>query len=358
MGAEAVNADAVNAEAVNAEAVNAEAVNGVLHVLEFPGGYTRSTGPVIGRFLTGLRDGRIFGVRAEDGRVLVPPSEYDPLTAAPLGDSAADWVEVGPAGTVTTWTWVDEPRAEHPLDRPFGWALVRLDGAGSALLHAVDAGSKAAMATGMRVHVVWRTERTGSITDIVCFRAGEGPASASPLPPFSPDSPLPPTGDGADREPISIVTIPSRLEYRLRSGVVWNRFIDGMALGQVRGTRCPACRKVYVPPRGACPACGVPAPEWVDLPDTGVLTTFAVNNIPAVGAPEVPFVCGYVLLDGADIAMLVLVSGVPWDQVRMGMRVKAVWVPEAERTRSVRNLKWFTPTGEPDVPFETYEEYV
>ena len=29
------------------------------HVLEYPGGYTRSVGPVIGRFLTGLRDGAI-----------------------------------------------------------------------------------------------------------------------------------------------------------------------------------------------------------------------------------------------------------------------------------------------------------
>ena len=54
----------------------------VLHVLEFPGGYTRSTGPVIGRFLTGLRSGRLFGVRTPDGRVLIPPTEYDPRTAS------------------------------------------------------------------------------------------------------------------------------------------------------------------------------------------------------------------------------------------------------------------------------------
>jgi uncharacterized OB-fold protein len=319
------------------------------HVLEFPGGYTRSTGPVIGRFLTGLRDGRIAGVRAADGRVLVPPAEYDPLTAAPLGAAEDDWAEVGPAGTVTTWTWVDDPRDEHPLDRPFAWALIRLDGADSALLHAVDAGSKAEMATGMRVHAVWRAERTGSITDVACFQPGEGPSEAPALAPLE---------DGAEREPITMVTIASRLEYQLRGGHIWNRFIDGMAFGQIRGTRCSTCKKVYVPPRGACPACGQPATEWVDLPDTGVLTTFAVNNIPAAGAPEVPFVCGYVLLDGADIAMLALVSGVPWDEVRLGMRVKAVWVPEEERTRSVRNLKWFTPTGEPDVPFDTYQAFV
>ena len=54
------------------------------HVLEYPGGYTRSVGPVIGRFLTGLRDGRIEAVRLADGRVLVPPTEYDPSTSAPV----------------------------------------------------------------------------------------------------------------------------------------------------------------------------------------------------------------------------------------------------------------------------------
>lgn len=317
-----------------------------LHVLEFPGGYTRSTGPVIGRFLTGLRAGRLLGVRTPDGKVLVPPTEYDPHTAAELGGTDADWVEVGPAGTVTTWTWVAEPRPDHPLDRPFAWALIRPDGADTALLHAVDAGSKAAMATGMRVHPLWRGERTGSIKDIACFAPGESAVEAPPL-------------DGeAELEPVSMVTIPSRLEYRLRPGTIWNHFIDGMARGQIRGTRCTTCGKVYVPPRGACPADGLPATEWVDLPDTGVLTTFAVNNVPAAGAPEVPFISGYVLLDGADIAMLALVSDVPWQEVRIGMRVKGVWVPEAERTRSVKNLRWFAPTGEPDVPYERFEEYV
>ncbi len=50
------------------------------HVLEFPGGYTRSVGPVIGRFLSDLRDGRLVGVRTRSGQVLFPPAEYDPAT--------------------------------------------------------------------------------------------------------------------------------------------------------------------------------------------------------------------------------------------------------------------------------------
>jgi hypothetical protein len=139
------------------------------HVLEFPGGYQRSLGPVVGRFLTGLRDGRFLGVRTESGRVLVPPTEYDPETSAALGATDEEFCEVGPAGTVTTWAWVATPRAKHPLDRPFAWALIRLDGADTAMLHAVDAGEEAAMRTGLRVRPRWREERVGHILDVCYF---------------------------------------------------------------------------------------------------------------------------------------------------------------------------------------------
>jgi uncharacterized OB-fold protein len=138
------------------------------NILEYP--YTRTVGPVIGRFMTGLRDGRIEGIRAKDGRVLVPPAEYDPVTSEPLDD----FVPVGEAGVVTTWAWVNEPRPPHPLDRPFAWALIKLDGADTALLHVVDAGDEARMSTGLRVTARWRDERVGEIQDIACFVPEDG----------------------------------------------------------------------------------------------------------------------------------------------------------------------------------------
>lgn len=137
------------------------------NILEYP--YKRTVGAVIGRFLTGLRDGRIEGIRTTDGRVLCPPVDYDPVTSETLSDDA--FVAVGDHGVVTTWTWVGRPREEHPLDHPFAFALIRLDGADTAMLHAVDAGGAAEMATGMRVKARWRESREGSITDIVCFEA-------------------------------------------------------------------------------------------------------------------------------------------------------------------------------------------
>jgi uncharacterized OB-fold protein len=97
--------------------------------------------------------------------VIVPPTEYDPDS----GESIADMVEVGQAGVVTAWAWMGEPMRNQPLDKPFAWALVKLDGADTAMLHAVDAGSAERMASGMRVKIRWRKEREGSIKDIECF---------------------------------------------------------------------------------------------------------------------------------------------------------------------------------------------
>jgi uncharacterized OB-fold protein len=133
------------------------------HTLQYT--YKRSLGRVLSAFFTGLRDRRILGVRAADGRVLVPPKEYDPGTAASL----SEMVEVGSAGVVRSWAWVARPRQKQPLAHPFAYALIELDGAATPLLHAVDAGSESKMRTGMRVRARWKPETVGAITDIACF---------------------------------------------------------------------------------------------------------------------------------------------------------------------------------------------
>lgn len=135
------------------------------HTLEFT--YTRSTGPIIGRYLAGLAQRRVLGIRGTDDRVIVPPQEYDPRTAETLGVDRL--VEVADEGVVTTWSWNPVPRDGQPLDRPFAWALVQLDGADVPLLHAVDVASPRDIHTGMRVRARWADERRGHATDLTCF---------------------------------------------------------------------------------------------------------------------------------------------------------------------------------------------
>jgi uncharacterized OB-fold protein len=133
-------------------------------IIEYP--FKRTTGPVVGAFLTGLREGILVGIKGADGRVLVPPTEYDPVT----GEDLHEMVEVGPAGTVTTWAWVRQPMPKHPLDRPFAWALITPDGADTPMLGAIDAGDPATMSTGMRVEPVWADEREGHINDLAHWK--------------------------------------------------------------------------------------------------------------------------------------------------------------------------------------------
>ena len=138
------------------------------HVLEYE--YRRSVGPVLGAFLGALEERRILGAKTAGGRVIVPPQEYDPET----GEAIAGLVDVGQSGIVTAWTWAAVPAPGQPLAQPFAWALVRLDGADTAMLHAVDALDASRMRTGMRVRTRWRRETRGHITDIECFEPEAG----------------------------------------------------------------------------------------------------------------------------------------------------------------------------------------
>jgi uncharacterized OB-fold protein len=307
--------------------------------------YTRSTGPVVGRFLTGLRDAQVLGGRTSEGKVVVPPPEYDPVTHQQIDD----FVEVSDEGTVTSWTWVPEPVKGQPLDRPFAFALVTLDGADVPLLHALDVGSPDDVETGMRVRIRWRDERVGDITDIACFEpAGEERGDATPVPQVR-----------ETVDPVTGIVVPIELDYLYAASPEESLFYSSVAEGKLVGQRCPTCQKVYIPPRSACPADGTPTREEVELSDSGTITTFCIVNVPFLGQRITPpYVSAYVLLDGADIALLHLILDVPADEVRMGMRVKAVWKPREEWGTTIENISHFAPTGEPDADYDTYKNHL
>ncbi len=324
--------------------------------LEIGFDYTRSLGPVLGEFMTALAGRRILGSRGADGRVHSPPFEYDPVTFAP----PAGLVEVGPEGTVTSWTWVAEPLEGQPLAHPFAWALIRLDGADTAMLHAVDAGSAAAMRTGMRVRARWAARTAGHIRDITCFE----PCPAEPARPTEPAGPAEPArptepAQPEDQQPVTMITTPVRLHYEHTASPVESGVLRGLADGRLLGQRCPACGKVYVPPRAACPTDGIPTAEEVELPDTGTVTTFCVVNVPFRGQRvPTPYVAAAIVLDGADIPFQHLILGCDPGEVRMGMRVAAVWKPRDQWGTTVENIDHFRPTGEPDAPYESYAHHL
>jgi hypothetical protein len=304
--------------------------------LEIEFDYTRSLGPVLSQFMTGLRDRRILGARGADGRVHAPPFEYDPVSAEPPGELT----EVGPEGTVASWSWMPEPLEGQPLAGPFAWALIRLDGADTAMLHAVDAGSAAVMRTGLRVRARWAASRVGSIRDITCFE------------PCDSSAPVTGEADDGDEAQVTMTVTPVRLHYEHTASPGESAYLRGLADHRLLGQRCGVCGRVYVPPRGTCPADGVPTREEVELPETGTVTTFCVVNVGYPGQRVTPpYVAAAVLLDGADIAFQHLILGCAPGEVRMGLRVRAVW-------GDAGTLSHFAPSGEPDAAYESYARFL
>jgi uncharacterized OB-fold protein len=307
--------------------------------LEIEFDYTRSLGPVLSQFMTALAGRRILGARGADGRVHAPPFEYDPASSDPPGEL----VPVGPEGTVVSWSWMPDPLEGQPLTEPFAWALIRLDGADTAMLHAVDAGSPSAMRIGLRVRPRWSVNRTGSIRDIACFEPCDRPTSAE-------------AGvDEASQVSAGMIITPVRLHYEHTASPGESAYLRGLAEGRLLGQRCGVCGQVYVPPRGTCPADGVPTHDEVELPDNGTVTSFCIVNVGYPGQRALgvtpPYVAAAVLLDGADIAFQHLILGCDPGDVRMGMRVRAVWGGSG-------SISHFAPTGEPDAPYETYARHL
>ncbi len=308
--------------------------------------YTRSVGSVLSRFFTELRGRHVVGVRGSDGRVHVPPAEFDPVTYEPL----TEIVPVSSVGTVVSWTWQPEPLDGQPLDRPFAWALVKLDGADTPLLHAVDTGPPVPLASAPapRVHVHWVDEPVGAITDIAYFELGDSAEDVADV--------------ADDRDPVTMLVSPSWIEIQHTASLPESTFLRGLEEGKLIGAHAILENgdkgKVYFPAREADPATGKQLTEYVELPDKGTVTTFAIINIPFAGQRiKPPYVAAYVLLDGADIPFLHLVTEIEAADVRMGMRVEAVWKPREEWGLGIDNIDYFRPTGEPDADYETYKHH-
>lgn len=291
--------------------------------------------------MTALTDKRIIGIRS-GARVIVPPLEWDPDTGVELEH---DFVDVGPAGTVTSWTWVEKPSTQHPLDRPFAFALVKLDGADTGFLHAVDAGSIDAMSTGMRVAPRWKAKRRGHVTDIDAFVPGESPV-------------VPDDDEGASAEPVTMMEYDAAITYNTPVPANVERAEAASNTGRFLGLRCPVCARTYTGGKGYCPVDSVElTPEHeIDLPQVGTVTNYTIiTPVQYPGQTETePFARVHVWLDGTDVvlgyqALLDTLN----DDVRIGMRVAAMWASEAEQRdgdpRAESNLVGWMPTGEADV---------
>lgn len=131
--------------------------------------YKWSVGEVGSRFLTTIRDEQRFLANRCPvcGRIFVPPRANCGSCFVAIG--ADDWLQVGPQGTVTSFTVVSDGHAIRPVSGDFAYALIRLDGADTAICHLVTENLDS-LRIGSRVEAVFSPERRGDISDIKAFK--------------------------------------------------------------------------------------------------------------------------------------------------------------------------------------------
>lgn len=157
------------------------------------------------------------------------------------------------------------------------------------------------------------------------------------------------------KEPVKYVESDVYLPYDYVAGDLKAIYLRALKDKRILGSKCSKSGKVFVTPIPNSPETFAPCNELVEVSDHGVMTTFCVVNIPVIGRDlELPYVASSVALDGADISIFALIKGVKPEEARMGMRVRAVWKSDEERTGSHDDILYFEPTGEPDVDPDTF----
>jgi len=129
------------------------------------------------------------------------------------------------------------------------------------------------------------------------------------------------------------------------AGMVGSRFLIELRDNKkIMGIKCPTCNRVYVPPRSTCKYCFGKLSELVEVSQKGTLLTYAVAYQPNPVQPlEPPIVYGIVQLDGADTGFVHILGEVEPEQLKTGMKVKAVFKVKKERQASIMDIKYFKP---------------
>src|SRR5256885_8668196 len=157
------------------------------------------------------------------------------------------------------------------------------------------------------------------------------------------------------KEPIKYVDAKVHLPYNYVAGDYRARYLRALKDKKILGSKCSKTGKVFVPPVIAAPDSFAPCDELIEVAHHGVITTFCIVNIPVIGRDvELPYVAASVALDGADISIFALVQECKPEDVRMGMRVEAVWKPDGERQGDHEGILYFRPTGEPDAQLASF----
>ncbi len=134
-----------------------------------------------------------------------------------------------------------------------------------------------------------------------------------------------------------------RWKYTRYAGRTGSRFLIELRDNKkIMGTKCPVCGKVYVPARSLCYVCFKPMDQWVEVSTEGTLMSYTLVYQSEPSYPvKTPFAYGIIKLDGADTGFAHIIGEVNPTNLKIGMRVKAVF--KDKRVGSILDISHFKP---------------
>ncbi len=133
------------------------------------------------------------------------------------------------------------------------------------------------------------------------------------------------------------------------TGIAIGSYLASLKEGVILGSHCSTCRKTVVPPRVVCEWCYRPMDKYVPVKDTGVINTFSLCyvtwDVKRIKEPEIPAVIN---LDGASPlhGIMHMLGEIDPKDVKIGMRVQAVWKRPKDRQGSINDILYFKPSKE------------
>ena len=139
------------------------------------------------------------------------------------------------------------------------------------------------------------------------------------------------------------------LGYAWDNGVAIGRYLAELKQGKIIARVCHECHRIMLPPRMFCELCFRPTDEWAYVEDTGVVNTFSIARVnwdaSRRGPKEPPLIPAVIQIDGATKGMGILhmLGEIEPDDVKIGMKVRAVWKKPEERTGAITDILYFKP---------------
>jgi len=138
------------------------------------------------------------------------------------------------------------------------------------------------------------------------------------------------------------------IEYRVRLGTAWSRFMRGLQQKELWATTCSHCDRCFVPPQSYCEFCYEAVGGWTQLEPVGVLRASTIVYQGFAGGPTVPYAVGAIAIDGSTSLLMHFLGGVDLtdaDAARKslheGLRVRAIWADD--RTAAITDIRHFEP---------------